>query len=103
MKRNIVFFKNSQNMCEIQDNSVMLIITSPPYWNVIDYSKNGFQDTQISKKLNGQIGDIKDYDEYLNEMDRVWAECYRVLKPNGKLCINTPLMPVQKKILFNTL
>ena len=97
MKKNIVYFKNSQNMSEVPDNSITLVITSPPYWNVIDYSKNGFQDTKISEKIDSQIGDILDYEEYLNEMDKVWIECYRVLKPNGKLCINTPLMPIQKK------
>ncbi len=97
MKKNTVYFKNSQNMSDIEDESITLVITSPPYWNVIDYSKNGYQDTKISERITGQIGDIQDYDEYLNEMDKVWAECFRVLKPNGKLCINTPLMPIPKK------
>ena len=52
-------------------------------------------------RKKGQIGDIKNYDTYLDEMLKVWKECFRVLKPNGKLIVNTPLMPMLKKD-FNT-
>tara|TARA_Y100000590_G_C15641882_1_gene985295 strand:- start:574 stop:1281 length:708 start_codon:yes stop_codon:yes gene_type:complete len=50
-----------------------------------------------SNKINGQIGDISIYNDYLKELLKVWKECFRVLKPNGKLIINTPLMPMLKK------
>lgn len=84
-------------MSEVDSESTTLIITSPPYWNVKDYSKNGTQDEKHSKKTDGQIGDIQNFDEYLEAMNPVWKECERVLKPNGKLCINSPLMPIPKK------
>ena len=96
---NTVFFKDSRNMRELPDESVQLIVTSPPYFNVKDYSKDGYQVETVGEKADGQIGDIPTYDAYIAEMLKVWQECERVLKPNGKLVINTPLMPMLKKDL----
>lgn len=94
---NKVFFKDSRKMSELPDNSVQLIVTSPPYFNIKDYSLDGYQKQKRSDKVKGQIGDIANYKRYINEMLKVWQECHRVLKPNGKLVINTPLMPMPKK------
>ncbi len=94
-----VFYKDAKNMSEIPNNSIDLIITSPPYFNVKDYTKDGYQFNQISEKKEGQIGDIQDYDKYIEEMLKVWKECERVLRPNGKLVINVPLMPMTKREL----
>ena len=47
------------------------------------------------------MGALNDYESYINELLKVWRECERVLKPNAKLCINVPLMPMLKKD-FNT-
>lgn len=66
-------------------DSVHLIVTSPPYWNLVDYG------------VAGQIGQ-SGYDQYLDDMLDVWAEAERVLIPNGKLCINTAIVPVPKKV-----
>lgn len=85
-------------MTEVDHDSITLIITSPPYFNIKDYSKDGYQEVTQSESLPGQIGDIQDYDEYQDELLKVWKECERVLEPNGKLCINTPLMPILKKL-----
>lgn len=95
---NKVFYKSSQSMEEIPDNFVDLIITSPPYFNIKDYSKDGYQKTKLSEKVDGQIGDIDNYEKYLDELLKVWKECERVLRPNGKLCINVPLMPMKKNV-----
>jgi DNA modification methylase len=91
-----VFFKDARTMCELPDESVHLVITSPPYFNVKDYSLDGRQRYATGSKLRGQIGDIPHYEAYLHELTKVWIECWRVLKPNGKLCVNTPLMPILK-------
>jgi len=96
---NKVFFKDARKMTEIPDNSIHLIITSPPYFNIKDYSLDGYQKNKRSEKTHGQIGDISNYQKYINQMLKVWHECERVLKPNGKLVINTPLMPMLKKKL----
>lgn len=86
-------------MNEVKDESISLIITSPPYWDIKDYSLDGHQQKTISDKVNGQIGDLSDYQEYLKELTTVWKECERVLEQNGKMCVNVPIMPITKKNL----
>ena len=83
-------------MSEVPDCSVHLIVTSPPYFNIKDYSKDGYQNNKHSEKNQSQIGDIKNFDHYIQVLLSVWQECERVLVPNGKLIINVPLMPMIK-------
>ena len=92
-----VYFKNAQRMKEIPDACVDLVLTSPPYFNVKDYAKDGYQSATHSSRRKGQLGDIRDYAVFIAELAKVWRECERVLKPNGKLAINAPLMPMPKK------
>lgn len=96
---NRVFYKDAREMLEVPENSVHLIVTSPPYFNIKDYSLDGYQKERKYRKTKGQIGDIQDYKNYIDEMLKIWRQCERVLKPNGKLVINTPLMPILKKKL----
>lgn len=96
---NQVLYKSSINMNEVLSESVDLIITSPPYFNIKDYAKNGYQNKQHSKSQKEDLGAMNDYKDYIDALLKVWKECYRVLKPNGKLCINVPLMPMFKKDL----
>jgi site-specific DNA-methyltransferase (cytosine-N4-specific) len=83
-------------MVEIEDNSIDLILTSPPYFNIKDYSKDGRQETQHSTKQENDLGNYDEYDLFIDGLLKVWKECERVLTPNGKLIINTPLMPIKK-------
>ena len=83
-------------MAEVPGASVDLIVTSPPYFNIKDYSKNGYQSDRGTPKERGQLGSINDYNVFINELLKVWNECERVLKPNGKLVVNTPLLPMKK-------
>ena len=83
-------------MSEVPNETVDLIVTSPPYFNIKDYTKDGYQKHSTGKKNNRQIGDLDDYGLFIKELLKVWNECERVLKPNGKLIINTPLMPMKK-------
>ena len=94
-----VFYKSSTKMLEIPDNSIDLIITSPPYFNIKDYSKDGFQEIKMELSNKKDLGAINSFETYIKSLGAVWKECYRVLKPNGKLCINVPLMPMLKKDL----
>lgn len=96
---NTVFYHSSTGMHELEDNSVDLIITSPPYFNIKDYAKNGYQDTTHSQSHESDLGAINHYAVYIDTLLFVWKECERVLKPNAKLCINVPLMPMLKKDL----
>lgn len=91
-----VFYGDSADMAEIPDEFVDLIITSPPYYNIKDYSLDGHQLQTIGIKDERQIGDISDYEHYLSALLAVWQECFRVLKPNGKIAVNAPLMPLTK-------
>lgn len=96
-KLNIVYYKSAKKMSEIKSNSVDLVVTSPPYFNIKDYSKDGYQKDGHSRKEAENIGDITAFDDYIKELLVVWRECYRILKPNGKMCINVPLIPMLKK------
>jgi len=60
----------------LSDQSVHLVITSPPYWQLKDYG------------TNDQIGYHETYESYINNLNLVWNECHRVLYPGCRLCIN---------------
>lgn len=63
-------------MKELKDESVHLVVTSPPYWQLKDYG-NG-----------SQIGFNDTYEDYINNLNLVWNECYRVLHKGCRLCVN---------------
>lgn len=67
---------DSRNMSMIKDRSVHLIITSPPYWQLKDYGNDK------------QIGFHDSYEDYINNLNVVWAECHRILHDGCRLCIN---------------
>ncbi|MCX6650041.1 MAG: site-specific DNA-methyltransferase [Methanomassiliicoccales archaeon] len=71
-----IFFKDSRKMNEIPDESVHLVVTSPPYWNIKDYGHDN------------QIGYRDSLTEYIDNLNIVWAESIRVLHPGCRLCIN---------------
>lgn len=67
---------DSRNMSVLKDKSIQLIITSPPYWQLKDYG------------TENQIGYNDSYEDYINNLNLVWNECYRVLENGCRLCIN---------------
>ncbi|HEC87708.1 MAG TPA: site-specific DNA-methyltransferase [Thermoplasmata archaeon] len=71
-----IIIGDSRKMIEVEDNSIDLIVTSPPYWHIKDYG------------VEGQIGYGQSLHDYLKDLYRVWKECYRILKPGRRLCIN---------------
>ncbi|ABK77520.1 DNA modification methylase [Cenarchaeum symbiosum A] len=96
-----VYYKDSRMMTEIPDNSINCVITSPPYFSINDYSLDGYQRKRHSGNKAAQLGNIKKFETYIGELLKVWSECERVLRPNGKLIINAPLMPMLKRV-YNT-
>jgi site-specific DNA-methyltransferase (cytosine-N4-specific) len=76
---------------------VLLLRGIVTYFNIKDYSKDGFQENKHSLKEKQDIGNTETFQKYLDMLSKIWKECYRVLKPNGKLCINVPLLPILKK------
>ena len=75
-----IYIGDSRNMKEVADESVNLIITSPPYGSLKDYNNDA------------QIGLNQSYSDYIKNLSEVLKECIRVLAPDGKLCIN--IMPL---------
>lgn len=61
----------------LEPNSVHLVVTSPPYWTLKRYHEH-----------DDQMGHIEGYDEFIADLDRVWANCHRALVPAGRLIIN---------------
>lgn len=64
------------------DGTADLVVASPPRWSAVRY--------------DGAPPAWASYDAYLADMARAWAECARLLRPNGKPCVNAPLMPIPK-------
>ena len=67
---------DARNLSWIPDQSVHLVVTSPPYWNLKEYARDNAS----------QLGDILDYNLFLAELDKVWKQCARVLVPGGRMC-----------------
>lgn len=67
---------DSRQMNLVPDKSVHLVITSPPYWQLKDYG------------VENQIGYNENYENYINNLNLVWKECYRVLDNGCRLCVN---------------
>ena len=65
-----------RQMSLVSDESVHLVITSPPYWQLKDYG------------TNDQIGYHETYESYINNLNLVWNECHRVLQSGCRLCVN---------------
>ena len=58
----------------LKDESVHLVITSPPYWTLKKYNENP-----------NQLGHVADYERFLEELSKVWKEMYRILVQGGRL------------------
>ncbi|MCL2041988.1 MAG: thermonuclease family protein [Bacteroidales bacterium] len=71
-----IIIGDSRQMSELQESSVHLVITSPPYWQLKDYG------------TENQIGFNDSYESYINNLNLVWSECFRVLHDGCRLCIN---------------
>jgi len=84
---NKIFCKSIEKMDELPDNSVHLMITSPPY--------------NVSKEYDNDLS----LNEYLNLLNTVWRETYRVLVPGGRACVNVanlgrkPYIPLHSHII----
>jgi len=71
-----VYYKSSEAMEEVLDDSIQLIVTSPPYGKIKDYGNQN------------QIGFFGTFDDYFERLKQVWSECYRVLEPQCRMVIN---------------
>ena len=65
---------DSRDMGFLREESVHLVVTSPPYWNLKQYPDR-----------LGQLGNIDDYEAFLDEIDKVFRECFWALVPGGRM------------------
>jgi modification methylase len=70
----------------IPNESVHLVVTSPPYWTLKEYNDHP-----------DQMGSIDDYERFLDELDKVWRHCLRVLVPGGRVCCNVGDVCIARK------
>lgn len=68
---------DSRELDMIDDESVHLAVTSPPYFNLKDYGKAS----------DGQLGEVDEYEKFNQLVDTVWEQAYRKLVPGGRLCV----------------
>jgi DNA modification methylase len=66
--------RDARELDFIPDSSVHLVVTSPPYWTL-----------KVYRARDGQMGHIESYGDFIGELNRVWAHCYRALVPGGRL------------------
>ena len=75
--KHLLYRYDSRMMNDLSICQVHLVLTSPPYWNLKEYRRN-----------DNQLGQIDSYEDFLNELDKVWTQCYHLLVPGGRLiCI----------------
>lgn len=65
---------DARDLSFLENESIHLIVTSPPYWNLKCYNENP-----------DQLGHIDDYESFLTELEKVWREIFRILVPGGRL------------------
>ncbi len=69
-----LFLGDARSMTALDPESVHLVLTSPPYWTLKEY-----------RDSEGQLGHVQDYDQFLEELNKVWKQCYQALVPGGRL------------------
>jgi hypothetical protein len=69
-----IYRGDARDMSGLEPHSVHLVLTSPPYWTLKEY-----------RDSEGQLGHVEDYDEFLQELDKVWKQCFQALVPGGRM------------------
>lgn len=83
-----IYIKSATNMSEIEDESIHLVITSPPYFNVKLYNRQPHED---------DLGNIHDIDMWFEKMNQVWKEVFRVLQSGRRAFINIANISMKTK------
>jgi len=74
-----VIHGDARQMGELDDESVHLIVTSPPYFDLVEYEHDS--------QTDAQLGNFSEYEPFLDELAKVWRRCFDLLVPGGRLCI----------------
>ncbi|SDJ62975.1 DNA modification methylase [Halovenus aranensis] len=74
-----LYLGDARDLSMIEEESVELVVTSPPYFDIKDYENGtGGED---------QLGDLEGYEQFNREIDKVWKQCYEKLVPGGRMCV----------------
>jgi modification methylase len=79
---------DARDLSFLADRSVHLVVTSPPYFDLKRYASDS----------SCQLGDVHDYERFLDELDRVWRECARVLVPGGRVCCVVGAITIARRV-----
>ena len=82
----VLFVKNSMTMEDLADESIHLMVTSPPYFDTKMYS---------NEPIENDLGNVHDVNEWFERIGEVWKEVYRVLQPGRKAFINIMNLPIR--------
>jgi modification methylase len=69
-----IYRGDAREMSSLESQKVHLVLTSPPYWTLKEYLDS-----------EGQLGHVEDYDQFLQELDKVWKQCFQALVPGGRM------------------
>jgi DNA modification methylase len=95
-----VFHTDSRSLDKfLKPESVDLVITSPPYWDILNMRRT-VDEKEIRKYSNSDkdIGNISDYEQFLQDLKTIYKKVYDVMKPNKRCCC--VVMDIRKKDKF---
>jgi site-specific DNA-methyltransferase (adenine-specific) len=78
---------DARSMAFLKDESIHLVVTSPPYWTLKRYND-----------VEGQLGHVQEYETFLEELNKVWREVYRILVPGGRLVCDVGDVCLSRKV-----
>lgn len=95
-----VYCEDSRNLLKhVKPNSVDLVITSPPYWDILNMKRSVDNKNQRNYSASEKdLGNINDYEAFLQDLKSVYQEVYKALKPNKRCC--SVVMDIRKKDKF---
>lgn len=95
-----IYCEDSRNLLKyIKPESVDLVVTSPPYWDILNMKRTA--DMKVIRNYSNSkkdIGNISNYEKYLQDLKSVYEKIYEVLKPNKRCC--AIVMDIRKKDKF---
>lgn len=79
---------------DLDENSIDLVLTSPPYWNILHKEDHKVKQERVANNLDTRysdedldIGNISDYTEFIKDLSSILGACGRVLKPKKYMCV----------------
>jgi DNA modification methylase len=98
-EQTILVGDNRETLKQLESESIDLSVSSPPYWDILSQKRTAdYKEINKYSDSETDIGNISDYNEFLNNLKQVYSEVFRVLKPNKRCVVN--VMDLRKKDKF---